>query len=84
MGWTVQGLIEGKMRITAYCQNARCAHYKTLDLAAIRDRLGPDTPAMHDDLAPKMRCVKCGGKKVGLIYSPDENRVFGMGEKVRR
>lgn len=26
---------------------------------------------MADDLIPKLKCRKCGGKDVGLIYSPD-------------
>ena len=26
VGWTVQGLIHGRMRVAAYCQNARCAN----------------------------------------------------------
>lgn len=81
-GWIIQGLIEAHMTITAYCQNARCAHHKVLDLDALRDRLGPDAPAMHHDIAPRLRCEKCGGKKVGLIYAPDSKKTFGMGEKV--
>ncbi|MER9840544.1 hypothetical protein NKJ59_04730 [Mesorhizobium australicum] len=26
---------------------------------------------MADDIIPKLKCAKCGGKKVGLIYLPD-------------
>jgi hypothetical protein len=26
---------------------------------------------MADDLTPKLKCAKCGGKNVGLIYTPD-------------
>jgi len=36
----------------------------------LRDKLGPDHGAMHDDLVPKLRCSKCGGKDLGLIVSP--------------
>ena len=39
---------------------------------------------MHDYIAPKLRCEKCGGKKVGLIYAPDSKKTSGMGEKVTR
>jgi hypothetical protein len=39
-----------------------------LDLAKLRDRFGPDAPAM---VRPKLKCTKCGGKAVGLIYTPD-------------
>jgi hypothetical protein len=47
----------------------RCHHNQKLDLEKLRDRFGPDAPAMSDDLVPELRCAKCGGKKVGLIYS---------------
>ncbi|MDR7220376.1 hypothetical protein [Aminobacter aminovorans] len=69
-GWTIQSLIDKRMRVTAYCHNSRCNHNKVLDLLAIRDKLGPDAPAMADDLTPKLYCEKCGGKAVGLIYAP--------------
>jgi hypothetical protein len=42
-----------------------------LDPVKLRDRFGPDAPAMADDLIPKLKCAKCGGKRVGLIYTPD-------------
>ncbi len=41
--------------------------------ARCHDRFGPDTPAMADDLIPKLKCARCGGKKVGLIYTPDSS-----------
>lgn len=72
-GWTFQSLIDGNMSVRAYCHNSACAHYQTLDLPALRDRLGPDTPAMSDDLSPKMRCKVCGGRQVGLIYTPNKS-----------
>jgi hypothetical protein len=45
----------------------------------LRDKLGPDAPAMADDLISKLRCAKCGGKAVGLIYAPDPHQNTGMG-----
>ena len=69
-GWTVQTLIDGNMHIEAYCHNPRCHHHQALDLIKLRDKLGPDAAAMADDVVPKLKCAKCGGKKVGLIYSP--------------
>jgi hypothetical protein len=42
-----------------------------LDLVKLRDRFGPDAPAMEWDLKPKLKCSRCGGNKVGLIYTPD-------------
>ncbi|MCP9234225.1 hypothetical protein NMG46_29210 [Mesorhizobium sp. LMG 17147] len=40
-------------------------------LAKLKAKLGPDAPAMADDLIPKLKCAKCGGKRVGMIYTPD-------------
>jgi hypothetical protein len=74
MAWTYQSLIDGNMTVTAYCHRSLCNHNQKLDLKRLRDKFGPDAPAMHDDLAPKLRCTKCGGKKVGLIYTPDTSR----------
>lgn len=70
--WTVQQLIDEGMTLHAYCHNPRCHHNKRIDLNVLLDKLGPDAPAMADDLAPKMRCEKCKGKAVGLIYAPDK------------
>ncbi len=69
-GWTIQGLIDGGMTVTAYCHNWQCHHNARLDLVALRERLGPHAAAMHDDLVPKLRCAKCGGKQIGLICTP--------------
>ena len=52
-------------------------HNAAIDLAVLLDRLGPDAPAMADDLVPKLYCEKCRekkrgerGKLIGVIYSP--------------
>lgn len=70
-GWTFQSLIDEKMTVRAHCHRARCNHSQVLDLVKLRDRFGPDAPAMADDLIPKLKCAKCGSKKVGLIFTPD-------------
>lgn len=70
-GWTFQTLIDEKMTVTAHCHPSPCNHHRVLDLGKLRDRFGPDAPAMADDLIPKLKCDKCGSKKVGLIYTPD-------------
>lgn len=72
--WTLQSLIDGDMTVTAYCHRSACNHSKQLDLVAIRDRLGPDTQAMADDLTPRLKCAVCGGRQIGLIYSPAGNK----------
>lgn len=28
---------------------------------------------LHDSIAPRLRCSKCGGKKVGVTLSPGGN-----------
>lgn len=71
MAWTLQKLIDDDMTVTAWC-NA-CNAHRELDLPALRDRFGPDAPAMRGDLVPKLKCVRCGGKNVGLIYMPASN-----------
>ena len=68
-GWTFQSLIDARMVVTANCYECHPRH--DLDLAALRDRFGPDAPAMAADLIPKLKCAKCGSKRVGLIYTPD-------------
>ncbi|MBZ9776834.1 hypothetical protein [Mesorhizobium sp. CO1-1-8] len=80
--WTLQSLIDGRMAVTAFCHKASCNHSKTLPLEELRDRFGPDTPAMEWDLRPKLKCEVCGSKDVGLIYTPDSNKVSGMGQNL--
>jgi hypothetical protein len=75
--WTFQTLLEADMQITAYCRN--CVHYKVLDLQALRDKYGPNINAMAWHLAPPLTCSKCGKNKPELRYTPDTNKVPGMG-----
>ncbi|MER9000013.1 hypothetical protein NKJ52_28695 [Mesorhizobium australicum] len=63
-------------------QRGSCGHSKTLDLELLRNRFGPDAPAMEWDLRPKLKCEVCGSKDVGLIYAPDANKVSGMGKNL--
>lgn len=79
-GWTVQKLIEETMVVTAYCHRSACNHSRGLELIKLREKLGPDAPAMHDDLAPKLRCSKCEGKEIGLRYAKDSVKTPGMGQ----
>jgi hypothetical protein len=73
MTWILQTLIDHDMTVAAHCRRSACNHSQLLDLAKLRDRFGPDVPAMHDDLVPRLRCAKCGGKEVGLTLSPRSN-----------
>jgi len=53
-----------------HCQNSRCNHRHVLDLKALADRFGPDAPAIHDDLVPRLKCMKGDGKQIELTYTP--------------
>lgn len=76
--WTFRRLIDEGMTLTAYCHRSRCNHHAVLDVPALATKYGPDAPAMHDDLAYKLRCQKCGGRECGLRYAPDPNKWKGM------
>jgi hypothetical protein len=71
-GWTVQLLIDCEIVVEARCP---CQNAQHINLAALKDRLGPDAQEMHSDLAPRMRCVKCGNTLITLNYSPKAARV---------
>jgi hypothetical protein len=73
--WTFQSLIDAKMAVTAHCHHAPCNHSQMLDLVKLRDRFGPDAPAMEWDIRPKLRCKKCNGNRcrpdVHARHQPD-------------
>ena len=79
MTWTIKNLIDGNMAVTGHCLNSRCNHREELDLAMLQERLGPDAPAMVDDLKARLKCSRCGGKAIGLIYSPKGNEKRSAG-----
>ena len=70
-GWTLAKLIADDMTVMAHCQNYCCHHRQVLDIKALSERFGPDAPAMYDDLVPRLKCTKCGGKQIGLTYPPN-------------
>lgn len=83
---TIQEAIDRRETIWVHCHASHCWHHSKLDLIALRDRLGPDHGAMHDDLVPKLRCSKCRGpkgKNIGLSLIPDtkEYRAHPYAEK---
>ena len=76
-GWTYQTLIDRRMRVTASC--GACHRHKVLDLMALRDRFGPDAPAMAGDIIPRLKCDRCGARRSTLIYAPpDTNRITSL------
>ena len=70
--WTFASLIDGSMQVEANCDD--CRFHKRVDLAALRDRLGPDHPAMAGDLKKLLICPQCRSKRISFIYSPDSGR----------
>lgn len=69
--------------VRAYCHNIpACGHSAELDLVKLAERLGPDHGAMHDDLVPKLKCAKCGGRRIGLIVTPNSKPYSGKGDAV--
>lgn len=74
-GWTVQLLIDCEIAVTACCRGPAWKNQQNLNLEALKDKLGSDAYAMHGDLAPKMRCAKCGNKGISLSYSPRRPRL---------
>lgn len=76
--WTLQELIDGGMTVHAYCGNSNCGHHKQLDLAMLRNRLGPGHAASQGDLVRVLKCAKCGGRAIRLIYAPDTKKTPGM------
>lgn len=75
MTTTIQQAIDQRLSIFAACSGIpgrapHCRRTARLDLGALKERLGPDHGAMHDDLVPKLRCSECGGRNVGLVVIP--------------
>ena len=67
---TIGALIDGDYQLAAYCDDQDCRHWTWLDLEALAEKLGRDQSTLHWDLTPKLRCSKCGGKKITLSLSP--------------
>lgn len=82
--WTWQTLIDGRMTLTAHCHRSACNHSQKLDLVKLRDKYGPDAPAMRDDILPKLKCARCGGTDVGLTYTPDTSKAGPLSSPYQR
>ena len=81
--WTVQLLIDCDIVVSARCGEESCRRHSELNLMRLKTKLGPDASAMHKDLAPRLRCKKCGNGKVGLGYSPKRERTAGSEQHSR-
>lgn len=67
---TFGALIDGRYKLGAFCNNPDCRHDAQLDLPALAERLGREHSTLHNDLAHKLRCSKCGGKNISLQLRP--------------
>lgn len=71
---TIGDLIDRQHGLSAWCEatinGIPCGHTRPLDLEALAKRLGRDHSYLAADLAPKLRCTKCGGRQIGLILQP--------------
>jgi hypothetical protein len=67
---TIEDLIRNGYTLHAACRAATCMRTAQLDLERLKGRLGAGHGTLAADLAPKLRCSKCGGKDVGLVMSP--------------
>jgi len=54
-----------------------CWHHRELDLPALAARLGPEHSTLHDDLVPRLRCSKCGSKRIALTALPPDVPTWG-------
>lgn len=81
---TIGALIDEHHRLHIYCEASydglRCGHHAWADLEALAARFGRDHSSLHDDLVPKLRCSKCGSKKLSLRLHPPTVRDIQTGE----
>jgi len=69
-GWTVQLLIDCDIVVSAHCDRVTCDNRQELNLNRLSDKFGPQASALEKDIAPRMRCSKCGFDRVRLTYAP--------------
>jgi hypothetical protein len=62
------GDLEEHHKLHAHCSADLCHHNAPMDITALRRRLGDDFPLR--DLAGRMCCTSCGGRKILTIISP--------------
>lgn len=62
------GDLDGHYKLYAHCSADLCHHNAPMDITALRKRLGDDFPLCN--LAGRMRCTNCGGRKILTIISP--------------
>ena len=62
---TYRDLIEASHTVMAYCYAHGCQHSARLDLRALAARHGMDAEFRQD----RLRCSKCGGRKVQIRLS---------------
>jgi hypothetical protein len=71
VGMTIGEMIDKHYGLTVCCEARGCHGGADVDLVALAARLGRDHGAMHDDLAGKFRCSRCGSRRVSFRISPN-------------
>lgn len=72
---TIGALIDGGYQLAIHCDSLDCRHSAWADLPVLAERLGRDHGTMHDDLVPKLRCSKCGGRRAGIrLHAPHRSQ----------
>ena len=66
---TIGDLIEHRHSLAVHCNAPGCHNYKKLDLQALGERIGFDHSYLKPDLAPRLKCSRCGSKNVSLSLS---------------
>jgi hypothetical protein len=58
-----------------------CRHSSVADWDNLIEAFGPDfrIPPNYDHFISRLRCSKCGSKRVGLILTPPESSRLGNG-----
>ncbi len=77
MGDTIQSLLDAGSKLWANCGNPACLHSSELPLSKWRETYGPDMSVMHDDLAHRLKCTRCGQKRAFLTHHVDTTKPSG-------
>jgi hypothetical protein len=72
--YTIDGMIAAGTQLYACCDRSGCSNFVRMDLDALKAKLGGAHSIMSADLTPKLRCSKCGSRKVSIRLIPDYKR----------
>lgn len=67
---TIGAMLDHGYTLWVFCHRGGCKHRSKMDLQMLAQKLGRSHSAMHNDLAPKLKCSACGSKQLGLSATP--------------